>query len=100
MLKRGGKREAKLATALSPLAAFFAYRHPSVAAEQKPASLEAADKAQRKVQARIDKLQAELLALQTAKPTPDPPAHAGASDPPAPATNAGSSPAGEPPHTS
>jgi hypothetical protein len=69
MLKQGGRREPTLATALSPLQAFFAYRHRSVAEKTpKPSATEkAADKAQQRVQARIDKLQAQLERLQTAR---------------------------------
>ena len=89
MLKKGSTREPKLAAALGPMQEYFAYRHPSVAKAKPTAATKAATKAQLRVQKQIEKLQGQLVKLQSiqsqAEEAPTPEAAPPAQPAPAPA---------------
>jgi hypothetical protein len=92
MLKKGSKRDPKLAAALSPLQEYFASRHPTaVAAHPKNPVAKKATKAQAKLQQKIAKLQAQVEKLQSASPPTTEPAAAPQPQaaPPAPAPQGG-----------
>ena len=74
MLKKGAAHEPALASALAPLQEYFAYRHPTVAANHpKRAPAKAVDRAQAKAAKRLAKLRAEVTQLEAAMPAEPPP---------------------------